>query len=106
MAGQVLRKVTGGAAVSIPAWLAGMSARDLDGALVVVLLVAAVLCWAIADEGRSRRLAWILNAWRGRGLPQPAEARPESTPAKRRKDQATRVSGDPATPDRRAAGTG
>ena len=45
--------------------LAGLGVRDLAGVLVVVLIVVAALCWVLADEDRSRRLAGILGAWRG-----------------------------------------
>jgi hypothetical protein len=45
--------------------LAGLGVRDLAGALVVLLIMVAALCWVLADEDRSRRLAGILGAWRG-----------------------------------------
>ena len=45
--------------------LAGLGVRDLAGVLAVVLIVAAALCWVLADEDWSRRLAAILGAWRG-----------------------------------------
>lgn len=45
--------------------LAGLSVRDLAGALAVTLIVVVALCWVLADEDRSWRLAEILGAWRG-----------------------------------------
>lgn len=45
--------------------LAGIGVRDLAGALAVVLVVVAALCWVLANEDRSRRLTEILGAWRG-----------------------------------------
>lgn len=48
--------------------LAGLGVRDLAGALVAVLIVVAALCWVLADEDRSRRLAQIIGAWRGARL--------------------------------------
>ena len=45
--------------------LAGLSARDLAGALVVAALLVAAGCWVLRDEDRSRRLAEIIGAWRG-----------------------------------------
>lgn len=45
--------------------LAGLGMRDLAGALAVVLIVVVAVCWVLADEDRSRRLAEIIGAWRG-----------------------------------------
>ena len=51
--------------------LAGLGVRDLAGVLAVVVIVVVALCWVLRDEGRSRRLAEIIGAWRG-GRPRPA----------------------------------
>jgi hypothetical protein len=45
--------------------LAGLSTRDLAGALAVVLLLVLAGCWVITNEDRARRFADILSAWRG-----------------------------------------
>jgi len=47
--------------------LAGLGVRDLVAVLAVALIVVAALCWVLANEDRSRRLAGILGAWRGTG---------------------------------------
>ena len=39
--------------------------------LAVVVIVVAALCWVLADEDRSRRLAEVVGAWRGT-RPRPA----------------------------------
>ena len=76
--------------------LAGLGVRDLAGALAVVLIVVVALCWVLADEDRSRRLAGILGAWRGarRVLPASRRGRPPGGSA---------AGGEPV-PGRRAAG--
>ena len=81
--------------------LAGLGVRDLAGALAAVLIVVAALCWVLADEDRSRRLAQILGAWRGarpRAVGQPAGNAPGRRTGAR--------SGPPALPGGGAAGTG
>jgi hypothetical protein len=45
--------------------LAGLSVRDLVGALIVAALLVAAGCWVLRDEDRSRRLTEIIGAWRG-----------------------------------------
>lgn len=64
--------------------LAGLSARDLAGALIVVAVLVLALCWVLRDDNRSRRLAEILGAWRGRPASAPAEAT-----ARQRRSRAT-----------------
>jgi cytochrome b len=46
--------------------LAGLGLHAVTGALAVPIVVVA-LCWIITDESRSRRLAMLIEAWRGRG---------------------------------------
>jgi hypothetical protein len=75
--------------------LAGLGVRDLAGALAVVLIVVAALCWVLADEDLSRRLAGILGAWRG------TRPRPPGQPGKaagRQRRAAAAGSGPPALP--------
>ena len=45
--------------------LAGLSVRDLAGALIVAALLMAAGCWVLRDEDRSRRLAQIISAYGG-----------------------------------------
>lgn len=83
--------------------LAGLGVRDLAGALVVVLIVVVALCWVLANEDRSRRLAGILGAWRGT-RPRAAGQPPGKAAARRR--GTGDGSGPPALPGGRAAGAG
>jgi hypothetical protein len=61
--------------------LAGLGGRDLAGALTVVVIVVVALCWVLASEDRSRRLAGILGAWRG-AHPQPLGRPAGKTPGR------------------------
>jgi hypothetical protein len=82
--------------------LAGLGVRDLAGALVVILIVVAALCWVLANEDRSRRLAEILGAWRApaRALPASRRGRPPGASA------AGDGSGPPVLPSDGVAGAG
>ncbi|MGH3219404.1 MAG: hypothetical protein ACRDPY_11960 [Streptosporangiaceae bacterium] len=84
--------------------LAGLGVRDLAGVLVVALIVVTALCWVLANEDRSRRLAKILGAWRGTG---PRAGRPAAGKAPgRRAGRAGAGSGPPELPGGGAPGTG
>ena len=85
--------------------LAGLGVRDLAGTLAVVLIVVAALCWVLADEDRSRRLAGILGAWRVT-RPGPAGQPAERPPGRKRRGRAGAGSGPPVLPGGGAAGTG
>lgn len=96
-AGRVLRR-SAGALAAVPAVLAGLSMRDLAGALIVVVITVAALCWVIKDAARSERLAMLIGAWRG---PTPGAARCallETASARRRADRATAAGSDPIPP--------
>jgi hypothetical protein len=75
-AGVMLRATATLAAV--PAALAGLSLYALACAAVVVLAVAAILCWTITDTDRSQRLAMLISACRSndRQLPPPKRLPP------------------------------
>ena len=60
-----------------PGALAGLGVRDLAGVLAAVLIGVVALCWVLADEDRSWRLAEIIGAWRG------TRARPVGQPARK-----------------------
>ena len=75
--------------------LAGLGVRDLAGALVAVLILVVALCWVLADEDRSRRLAEIVGAWRG-ARPR-AASRAAARPSGRQR-RAAASSGPPAMP--------
>jgi hypothetical protein len=64
--------------------LAGRGVRDLAGILAVVVIVVVALCWVLADEDRSRRLAGILGAWRGTS-PRAASQSAERPPGRQRR---------------------
>jgi hypothetical protein len=74
--------------------LAGLGVRDLAGALAVVVIVVVALCWVLADEDRSRRLAGILGAWRG-ACPRAASQPPKRRPGRQR--QAAAAGSGPTT---------
>jgi hypothetical protein len=52
----------GGASIS--AALAGAGWHALAALVLGVFMGAAVVCWAIADPGRARRLTALIRAWR------------------------------------------
>lgn len=58
---------TVGALAVVPVALAGLGTPALAGTALVVLIVAAALCWIIADAGRTGRLAMLIDASRGNG---------------------------------------
>jgi hypothetical protein len=62
--------------------LAGLGMRDLAGALVVVLIVVVALCWVLANEDRSQRLAQIIAAGRGT-RPRPTDQPTRKAPGRR-----------------------
>jgi len=49
--------------------LAGLGLHALTAGVLIVLIIVAALCWVIVDTGRSRRLAMLIRAWRGKGRP-------------------------------------
>jgi hypothetical protein len=53
-------------AAAVPALLAGFAAHALTGAVLVVLILVAAVCWTITDPERSQRLATLIKAFRGR----------------------------------------
>jgi hypothetical protein len=84
--------------------LAGLGVRDLAGVLAVVVIVVLALCWVLRDEGRSRRLAEIIGAWRG-GRPK-ADGHLAGVPTGRRGRGAAGGSGPPVLPGGGTSGTG
>jgi hypothetical protein len=64
-----------GALAAVPAALVGMSWHALAGVALAVLIVVAAGCWVLASNGRTRRLALLIHAWRGETA-RPAAVRP------------------------------
>ena len=62
---------TAGALTAVPVALAGFGAPALAGALLVVLIVVAAICWTITDADRTGRLAMLIDASRGNGRQAP-----------------------------------
>jgi hypothetical protein len=87
-AGPAVRRATGGALTAVPVAVAGMSWHALVALGLALLIVVAAVCWAIADNGRARRLTALIGAWRGTTTRPPARARPAS-PAGRQKSRRT-----------------
>jgi len=95
---RAVRWAGGGALATLLAWAAGTSLCGLAWVLGVTVIATGVLCWA--DDGRSWRLASIIDAWRGHGLPQPA-GQPTGKTARRRRAAAD---SRPELPGRGTAG--
>jgi hypothetical protein len=94
-----------GALATVPAVLAGLSVRDLAGALVAMVIVMGVVCWVVTDAARTRRLATLIHAWRG-GTPQSQLSRPRPEAAhKRQTGRAADVGNSPEPPDDDGAST-
>lgn len=91
-AGRVMRRAVG----ALAAVLAGLSVRGLAGALLLVLIVVAALCWILTATGRSERLAMLISACRGSTRPLPARAL--SASRGRRADRAADSSPAPSPP--------
>ena len=85
--------------------LAGLGVRDLAGALAVVLIMVVALCWVLADEDRSQRLAQILGAWRS-GRQRPAGQPPRKAAGRQRRRGTRAGSGPPVLPGGGAPGAG
>jgi hypothetical protein len=84
--------------------LAGLSVRDLAGALAAMLIVVFVLCWVLRDEDRSRRLTQIIGAWRGTRHSPGGESAGKASGQRGRR--AAAGSGSPELPGGGAPGTG
>jgi hypothetical protein len=94
-----------GALATVPAVLAGLSVRDLAGALAAIVIVMGVVCWVVTDAARTRRLATLIYAWRG-GAPQSQLPRPQAEAAhKRQTTRAVDAGNPPAPPDEGAPTT-
>jgi hypothetical protein len=52
------------AAIAVSA--ARLTAPALAAAAVVLLIIVVALCWIVSDDGRSERLALLIDAGRGR----------------------------------------
>jgi hypothetical protein len=76
--------------------LAGLSARDLAGVLVLAVLVVIAGCWVLRDEDRSRRLAEIIGSWRG-ARQAPARTKTASTSSRQTRRRSA-ASGPPVVP--------
>jgi hypothetical protein len=78
---RVILRATGTLA-AVPAVLAGLSLHALVGAVVIVLIVMATLCWTIADTDRSQRLAMLISACRGNSRQPPSLLKRPPRPAR------------------------
>jgi len=81
-----MKRATATGLATVPAALVGAGWHALAALVLGVLIVAATVCWAIADPGRGRRLAILIHAWRGAVAP----ARPTLA---RQQGRATRKTG-------------
>jgi uncharacterized protein HemY len=68
---------------SVPAVLVGVSWHALAGILLAAVLLLVTLCWIIASNSRTRRVATLIRAWRGTTTP---ATRAGPAPARRRSD--------------------
>jgi hypothetical protein len=64
-AAAVAGRVAAGGLAAVSAALAGASWPVLAVIATAAVLVLAAVCWAIADNGRARRLALLIRACRG-----------------------------------------
>jgi hypothetical protein len=71
-----VRRAAGGALTAVPMVVAGTSWHALAALGLAMLIVVAAVCWAIADSGRTRRLAALIRAWRGTTARPAVRARP------------------------------
>jgi Na+-transporting NADH:ubiquinone oxidoreductase subunit NqrB len=61
--GAVRRAAVGGIA-AVPVVVAGASWHALAALLLAMLILVTVVCWIVNDNGRSRRLALLIRAYR------------------------------------------
>jgi len=65
-----VRRAAAGGLAAVPVAVAGMSWHVLVALVLALLIVVAAGCWAIADNGRARRLALLIRSCRsGPGAP-------------------------------------
>jgi hypothetical protein len=54
-----------GATAAIPLALSGLSAYLILGIVLLIITAIGAVCWTITDDGRSGRLAMLIDAMRG-----------------------------------------
>jgi hypothetical protein len=85
-AATAVRRAIAGGVAAILAGLAGVSWHVLFIAAPVAFIMIGAVCWIIASNARTRRLALLIRAWHGEPI-QPAP-RARQIPALRSKRQA------------------
>ena len=62
-AAAVARRAAAGGLAAVPVAVAGMSWHALAALALAPLIVVLAGCWAIADNGRARRLVQVIRAF-------------------------------------------